>query len=155
MLEYASGDLLNANVEALVNTVNTVGVMGAGIALQFKIAYPEMFRFYEQACRRKEVNVGSMLVFPTGKELPKYIINFPTKKHWKNPSEIEWIESGLANLVPTIQLLEIKSLAIPALGCSNGLLEWDDVRPLMKKAFEKIPNVRILMYPPQNFYRTK
>lgn len=150
MIEYVNGNLLEADAQALVNTVNCVGVMGAGIALQFKHEYPENCKFYERACRGNQVTIGSMLIWPTGNASnPQFIINFPTKQHWKNPSELEWIESGLDSLESAIGLYSIKSIAVPALGCSNGKLDWNDVRPLIERAFKKMPDVRALVYPPQ------
>jgi O-acetyl-ADP-ribose deacetylase (regulator of RNase III) len=121
MIIEAKGNLLDAQVEALVNTVNTVGVMGKGIALQFKKAFPENFQTYERACEAGEVAPGKMFVFETGSlNGPKYIFNFPTKRHWRAPSRIEDIASGLQALVKDIVRLQIKSIALPPLGCGNG-----------------------------------
>ncbi|MEH2160663.1 MAG: macro domain-containing protein [Nostoc sp.] len=125
MFEYKQGNLLEEKTEALVNTVNCVGVMGKGIALQFKQAYPENFRQYKQACRAGKVKPGQMFTVATGGLLnPKYIINFPTKRHWRNNSKIEDIQSGLVALVQQVQQLAITSIAMPALGCGNGGLNW-------------------------------
>jgi O-acetyl-ADP-ribose deacetylase (regulator of RNase III) len=111
------GNLLEAGTEALVNTVNTVGVMGKGIALMFKEKYPENFDSYEAACTAGVVEVGRMFVTP-GMELggPRWIVNFPTKKHWRSPSKLEWIEAGLKDLKGVIKELKIRSIAIPPLG---------------------------------------
>ncbi|WP_391558936.1 macro domain-containing protein [Robertmurraya sp.] len=149
MIEYTKGNLLEADAEALVNTVNTVGVMGKGIALQFKQAFPEVFKAYEKACRAEEVKTGEMFIVPTGSMFnPKYIINFPTKQHWKGNSKMEFIDNGLNALVKDIKRLSIQSIAIPPLGCGNGGLNWDDVRPKIEQAFAALPDVRVLLYAP-------
>lgn len=150
MIEAGTGDLLRADVEALVNAVNTVGVMGKGLALQFKQTFPGNFRAYKQACDRQEVRPGSMFVFalkePSG--TPRYIINFPTKRHWRSPSRIEDIESGLLDLVRVIQELRITSIAVPALGCGNGGLPWSEVEPLITAALGKLEGVRVQLFAP-------
>src|SRR5271166_6058753 len=130
MMRFLQGNLLDAPTEALVNTVNTVGVMGKGIALMFKEAFSENFKAYETACKRGEVRLGHMFV-TEGKQLigPKWIINFPTKKDWKHPSRIEWIEEGLLDLKRVILEKKIRSIALPPLGSGNGKLDWMDVRP--------------------------
>ncbi len=150
MIEAGQGNLLQADAEALVNTVNTVGHMGKGIALQFKQAYPENFKAYAQAVRTGEVQPGRMFVVPTGLLTnPRYVINFPTKRHWRSPSRIEDIEAGLRALVEEIARLGIRSIAIPPLGCGNGGLEWSDVRPRIVRALEKVPDVRVLLFEPR------
>src|SRR5580693_1951099 len=114
MIEYTEGNILDAKVEALVNTVNTVGVMGKGIALMFKEAFPDNFRSYEDACNRKELRVGRMFVTERRAfEGPRWIINFPTKKHWRQPSKMEWIVEGLHDLRRVIQQHKIQSIALP------------------------------------------
>lgn len=149
MIEYTKGNLLEADVEALVNTVNCVGVMGKGIALQFKQAFSDNFTIYQKACRAQEVKPGEMFIVPTGKLVnPKYIINFPTKRHWKGKSRMVDIETGLKALVVKVQELNIKSIAIPPLGCGNGGLNWDDVRNKIEEAFNALPDVRVLLYTP-------
>ncbi|HSY51034.1 MAG TPA: macro domain-containing protein [Thermoanaerobaculia bacterium] len=150
MIELASGNLMQAPVEALVNTVNTAGVMGRGIALQFRQAYPAMFRAYELACRTGDVNLGKMHVFDLGGLVggPRWIINFPTKEHWRAASRIKDIDAGLLDLVATIRRLGIHSIAIPPLGCGNGGLDWSDVRPRIEAALTELPDVRVLLYPP-------
>ena len=154
MIEYAQGNLLESEVEAQVNTVNTVGIMGAGIALQFKQKYPDCFYHYQIVCKQGHLNIGSMFVYPTpAGSIPKYIINFPTKKHWKNPSEIEWIEEGLDCLKYTIQLYNIKSIAIPALGCQNGGLSWTEIKPLIEKHMKELSDVKVIIYEPQKFIK--
>lgn len=150
MIEYTSGNILFADAEALVNTVNCVGIMGRGIALQFKNAYPENFKAYEKACFDKKVQPGRMFVFAT-EELanPKYIINFPTKRHWKGKSRMEDIEAGLVDLVKVIERLAIRSIAIPPLGSGLGGLQWDDVRPRIESAMRVLPDVRVTVYEPK------
>lgn len=149
MLEITRGDLLKADVDALVNTVNTVGVMGKGVALQFKNAFPENYEAYRRAAKENTIELGRMFVFDIGKfTRPRFIINFPTKKHWKGRSRLEDIEAGLVDLVRVIRELDIKSIAVPPLGCGNGGLDWDDVRPRIEAALAPLKNVRILLYAP-------
>lgn len=149
MIELTRGNLLEADTEAIVNTVNTVGVMGKGIALQFKKAFPENFRIYEKACAKKEVVPGKMLVVDN-RELtgPRYIINFPTKRHWRGKSKMEDIESGLRALVQEVKTRDINSIALPPLGCGNGGLRWSEVLPRITAAFAELPNVRVLVFEP-------
>jgi O-acetyl-ADP-ribose deacetylase (regulator of RNase III) len=149
VIEKGRGDLLAADVEALVNAVNTVGVMGKGLALQFKQAYPASYRAYRSACDRGELSMGHMHLFDTGSaKNPRYVINFPTKKHWRSQSRLSDIEEGLAALVALIRELDIESVAIPALGCGNGGLAWGDVFPLIQRACAEIPQVRTLVFAP-------
>ena len=148
MIEHITGNILDAEAEALVNTVNTMGVMGKGIALQFKQAFPENYEAYRKACGQKEVQPGRMFVFDTGKLHPRYIVNFPTKRHWKGKTKIEDVESGLVDLIATIKQRGIKSIAVPPLGCGNGGLRWEQVRPLIVAAFAEVPDVRVLLYAP-------
>jgi O-acetyl-ADP-ribose deacetylase (regulator of RNase III) len=150
MIEFLSGDILKDESEALVNTVNCVGVMGRGIALQFKDAYPENFKVYAAACKRGEVQPGRLLVFETGKlSPPRYIINFPTKRHWRGKSRIEDIESGLVALVEEIRARRIQSIAIPPLGSGLGGLDWNSVKPRIERALKALPDVRVSVYEPQ------
>ncbi|QDU72996.1 type II toxin-antitoxin system antitoxin DNA ADP-ribosyl glycohydrolase DarG [Mucisphaera calidilacus] len=154
MIHYTSGNLLEADTEALVNTVNTVGVMGKGIALMFKDRFPDIFNAYKTACDRNEVLTGKMFVTQTGQlHNPKWVIHFPTKKHWRPPSKIEWIDQGLADLRQVILDLNIKSIGIPPLGSGNGKLDWADVRPLIEQHLSDLQNVRILVYEPSQAYR--
>lgn len=149
MIELTRGNLLEADAEALVNTVNCVGVMGRGVALQFRQAYPENYETYRRACDRHELHPGQMLVWSTSRpHNPRYIINFPTKRHWKGKSRLEDIESGLAALVAEVRDRGIKSIAIPPLGCGNGGLDWCDVRPRMEAAFAMMPDTRVLLFEP-------
>ncbi len=154
MLSFTQGNLLTANAEALVNTVNTVGVMGKGIALMFKESFPDNFKIYVAACKRGELRVGHMLVTERQDMYgPKWIINFPTKEHWRSPSRIEWIEEGLRDLVRVIRENDIKSIAIPPLGSGNGGLRWQDVRPKVEAALSALPDVEILVYEPTEMYQ--
>lgn len=149
MINLTTGDILNADAEALVNTVNCVGIMGRGIALQFKNAYPENFKAYATACDAGDVQPGRMFVFSTGRLTnPRYIINFPTKRHWRGKSRIEDIESGLKALAHEITSRKIRSIAIPPLGSGLGGLNWADVRPLIEAALKDIPDVEITIFEP-------
>lgn len=133
----ASGDLLKADADALVNTVNTVGVMGKGIALQFKKAFPANFKAYAKACKEDEVALGKMFVVDNGRlTTPRWIINFPTKGHWRSKSRMADIDRGLDDLARVIVELGITSVALPPLGCGNGGLEWTDVEPLIRRKLE-------------------
>lgn len=144
MIEPGSGNLLAAQVDALVNTVNTEGVMGKGLALQFKKAFPEVARAYEKACRAGEVQIGTMHVVDRGLLHPRWIINFPTKKHWRPPSQLSYVEAGLLDLVRVVRSHGVRSIAVPPLGCGNGGLYWGTVRPLIEQAFAPLPDVRVL-----------
>jgi len=149
MIEYRTGDILEADAEALVNTVNCVGIMGRGIALQFKSAFPRNFKAYEAACRRGEVRPGRMFVFER-EELgnPKYIINFPTKRHWRRKSRIEDIEAGLLALAGEIRRRKIRSVAIPPLGSGLGGLNWSDVRSRIETHLRDLDDVQIAVFEP-------
>ena len=150
MIEYTTGDVLAEDAEALVNTVNCVGVMGRGIALQFKKAWPENFKAYAAACRRGEVEPGRMFVFETGQLTPpRCIMNFPTKRHWRGKSRIEDIEAGLEALVAEIEQRGIRSIAVPPLGAGLGGLEWAEVRRRIERALGDLPNVRVVVFEPR------
>jgi O-acetyl-ADP-ribose deacetylase (regulator of RNase III) len=148
MIELTEGDILRADADAIVNTVNCVGFMGRGIAAQFKRAYPANFRAYEAACKRGEVQPGRMLVFPISEMPARWIINFPTKRHWRANSRIEDIKSGLVALIEEVRQRNIRSIAVPPLGCGLGGLDWADVKPLIVQAFAEVPDVRVLLYEP-------
>jgi O-acetyl-ADP-ribose deacetylase (regulator of RNase III) len=150
VIRLMQGDLLQqGDVDAVVNTVNCVGVMGKGIALQFKSKWPANFTAYVAACSAGEVRPGRMLVHAVGeRSKPHYIINFPTKKHWREASELEFIREGLIDLIAEVRRLKIGSIAIPPLGCGNGGLEWRDVRPLIEGAFAALPDVDVRLFEP-------
>ncbi|OWL95127.1 hypothetical protein CBQ26_13835 [Deinococcus indicus] len=148
MINSGKGNLLQADVEALVNTVNTVGVMGKGIALQFKRAFPKNYKDYVAAAKAGEVRIGRMFVSEQPLHRPHYVINFPTKQHWRAPSEIRFIEEGLEDLVRVIRAHNIRSIAIPPLGCGNGGLDWAEVKPLVEQAFANLPDVEVLLFAP-------
>jgi len=149
MIEYRKGNILEADVEALVNSVNCVGVMGRGIALQFKKAWPDNFKEYAKACSRKEVRPGKMLVYETGRLTnPRYIINFPTKRHWRSKSRIEDIEAGLQALKKEIQKRNIRSIALPPLGSGLGGLDWKNVRALIENTLSNLKEVKVVVYEP-------
>ena len=153
-MRFTQGNLLEADVEAIVNTVNTVGVMGKGIALMFKDKFPDNYRAYADACARGEVQVGRMFV-TASPELsgPRWIINFPTKKHWRQPSKLEWIDEGLKDLRAMIREKGIRSIAIPPLGSGNGGLEWLDVRPRIEAALGDVADVEVVVYEPTSKYQ--
>jgi O-acetyl-ADP-ribose deacetylase (regulator of RNase III) len=149
MIELSRGDILSADVEALVNTVNCVGVMGRGVALQFRKAFPDNYRAYRVACAREEVEPGRMFVHVLSRlENPRYIINFPTKRHWKGKSRLEDIDAGLDALIAEVERRGIQSIAVPPLGCGLGGLDWDAVRPRIEAAFARLPQVRVLLFEP-------
>lgn len=150
MIEYKSGDILREDAEALINTVNCVGIMGRGIALQFKNAFPENFQAYAAACKNDAVHPGRMFVYETGQLTnPRFIINFPTKRHWRGKSRMEDIETGLKALIETIRQYNIQSIAIPPLGSGLGGLAWAEVKPRIEAAMETLPNVRVIIYEPK------
>ena len=150
MIKLTQGDLLKQDdVDAIVNTVNCVGVMGKGIALQFKNKWPANFTAYAAACKAGQVRPGRMLVFDSGGLVkPNFVINFPTKDHWRGSSKIEFIRDGLVDLVAQVNRLSISSIAVPPLGCGNGGLNWVNVRPLIEAAFEALPDVEVRLFEP-------
>lgn len=151
MIQLTKGNLLQADVEALVNTVNTIGVMGKGIALQFKEKFDENYKLYKKAAEEKRIKTGEVFIVPTNRmDKIKWIINFPTKKHWRNPSKLEYIELGLNDLIKKIKELNIKSIAMPPLGCGNGGLDWNVVKQIIEERFEMLPDVRVVLYEPSN-----
>ena len=154
MIKFLQGNLLEAPTEALVNTVNTVGVMGKGIALMFKEAFPENFRAYEGAAKRNEVQVGRMFVTENrALRGPKWLINFPTKKHWRQPSKLEWIVDGLQDLRRIVAEKNIHSIALPPLGCGNGGLDWTEVRPEMERALSQLQDLEVWVFEPASKYK--
>ncbi len=143
------GDLLRDSVDAIVNTVNCVGVMGKGIALQFKQKWPENFKDYQQACKKGQVQTGQMFIHGSGGLIqPHFIINFPTKRDWREKTKISYIDQGLVDLIENVKKLNIQSIAIPPLGCGLGGLSWKDVKPRIEKAFQALPDVVVHIYEP-------
>jgi O-acetyl-ADP-ribose deacetylase (regulator of RNase III) len=149
MIKFTTGDLLLAPAEALVNAVNTAGVMGKGIALQFKKRFPQNYNLYKQAAEAGQLETGKNFVVQNPTTDPvKWIINFPTKKHWRSPSQLEYVVAGLVDLRNVIKDLKIKSIALPALGCGNGGLDWNIVKPILENKLESLVEVEILIYEP-------
>lgn len=142
MITYVKGDIFSSPSKIIVNTVNTVGVMGKGIALEFKNRYPEMYQRYKALCDEKRLDVGKLVLW---KNSSKWVLLFPTKKHWRNPSKMEYIEQGLIRFVENWDKLGANSIAFPRLGCGNGGLAWEEVRPLMEKYLSSLP-LQILIY---------
>ena len=144
MILYVQGDLFQSPAQVLVNTVNTVGVMGKGVALQFKRHFPEMYAKYGELCEKGDFNVGSLWLYKTPN---KWVLNFPTKKHWRQPSRIEYVESGMKKFVETYSSMGIHSIAFPPLGCGNGQLDFrSQVQPLMEKYLQPLP-IEVFVYP--------
>ncbi len=144
MILYVKGNLLQSPAQVLVNTVNTVGVMGKGIALEFKQLFPEMYRQYRELCERGQFQIGTLWLY---RSKNKWVLNFPTKKHWRNPSRVEYVEAGLQKLVSSYADLGIHSIAFPALGCGNGQLDFErQVKPLMEKYLRQLP-IEVFIYP--------
>ena len=155
MIRFTQGNLLEARAEALVNTVNTVGVMGKGIALMFKERFVENFRRYAAACKAGEVRVGKMFVTETGElDGPRWVINFPTKQHWRAPSRLEWVEEGLRDLRRFLVEHQVRSVAIPPLGAGNGGLDWARVRPKIEDQLGDLEYTEILVYEPTAKYQS-
>lgn len=153
MIRYTQGNLLEANAEAVVNTVNEVGVMGKGIALQIREAFPASARAYIEASKRGEVRVGRMFVTPVSDLLgPRWIIHFPTKRHWRHPSKMEWVREGLRDLVRVVEEKKLRSIALPPLGCGSGGLEWTQVRGEIEFALGELEDVDVIVYEPTKAY---
>jgi len=149
LTRFTHGDILTGPAQALVNPGNCIGVMGRGLALQFKRAFPANFTAYATACQRDEVQPGRMFVYETGAATsPRYIVNFPTKRHWRDESRIEDIRDGLTALVGELRARCIRSVAIPALGSGLGGLDWMDVRPLIEQALTGLPDADVIVFEP-------
>ncbi len=142
MITYVKGDIFSSPSKIIVNTVNTVGVMGKGVALEFKNRYPDMFESYKALCDENKLDVGKLVLW---KNSSKWVLLFPTKKHWRNPSKMEFIEQGLIKFTANWDRLGANSISFPRLGCGNGGLNWDDVRPLMEKYLNPLP-LQVLVY---------
>lgn len=154
MICFTTGNLLDADAEALVNTVNTVGVMGKGIAMMFRDKFPGNTRLYEEACLEGRMEVGRILVTEASDMYgPRWIVNFPTKKHWRNPSKIEWVRSGLQDMARFIRDSGVKSVALPPLGAGNGGLDWATVRAVIEEELSSLEGVDILVYEPTPEYQ--
>ena len=154
MIIYTQGNLLEAKAEVLVNTVNTVGVMGKGIALMFKERFHDNYKRYLSACNAKQVQIGKMFVTEVAElDGPRWIVNFPTKRHWRPPSKMEWIVEGLADLRCFLVENQVKSVAIPPLGAGNGGLEWAKVREQIELALADLDGVNILVFEPTSQYQ--
>lgn len=136
MIEYIEGDIFESPAQVIVNTVNTVGVMGKGLALSFKQRYPQMFEKYKIACEKHQLTIGKLMLFY---EADHWLLMFPTKENWRNPSKLEYIEKGLMKFVQTYAEKNITSIAFPRLGCGNGELNWEDVKPIMEKYLKNLP----------------
>ena len=136
MIIYVRTNIFESNAQVIVNTVNTVGVMGKGLAKEFKRLYPDMFESYQNLCETGELGIGNLHLYKTSN---KWILNFPTKKSWRSASKLEYIEEGLKKFVSEYETLGITSIAFPLLGCGNGGLEWEEVKPLMEKYLKRLP----------------
>jgi O-acetyl-ADP-ribose deacetylase (regulator of RNase III) len=151
-IEYIkNGDLFKNYAEALVCPINCVGVMGKGLALQFKQKDPYFFLKYQKACEAGFISPGSIFIYPTGMPIqPRYYLGFATKDHWRSPSKLEWIGEGLPLLCQTIttKLFRVNTVAVPALGCGEGGLAWADVKPLMEQVFNQYPDILFKIYEP-------
>jgi len=149
MIKYKTGNILTEDVEALINTVNCVGVMGRGIALQFKKAFPENFKAYTEVCKQGKLQPGRMFVFELDQLTnPRYIINFPTKRHWRGKSRMKDIDAGLTALANELQSRDIRSIAVPPLGSGLGGLDWDEVRPRIEAALRDFSELEVVIFEP-------
>jgi O-acetyl-ADP-ribose deacetylase (regulator of RNase III) len=149
IIEVTTGDLFTSSADALINPVNTEGAMGAGLALKFRAAYPEMFGEYLEVCKRRMLEVGTLHWWHTGGTEPRFVVNFPTKKLWREPSRLEWIDRGLQTLRAQVEARNVESLAIPALGCGLGGLPWDKVRDKIFLRLRPLIGVDVFLYPPR------
>jgi O-acetyl-ADP-ribose deacetylase (regulator of RNase III) len=149
IVEVTTGDLFTSAAEALINPVNTEGAMGAGLALTFRSRYPAMYQEYLEVCKRHMLEVGTLHWWPTGATEPRFVVNFPTKKLWKEPSRLEWIDAGLQTLRTQVEARNVESVAIPALGCGLGGLKWDAVRRKIRERLRPLAGVDIFIYPPR------
>jgi len=155
MLNYIRGNIFESDAHALINTVNTVGIMGKGLALQFKNLFPENFKKYQQACKNGKIDIGKMFITKENTIYgEKIIINFPTKKDWREPSKYEYIEKGLVSLVDVIKKFKIKSIAIPLLGCGNGGLKWERVKRMIEKKMSNL-DIDVYIYEPNTLIKER
>lgn len=149
-IEFKEGSLFDSPFDAIVNPVNCVGVMGAGLALQFKWRFPKNFDEYHAACMARKLHPGNVFVHCTGMECPRYVFNFPTKMHWRDHSKLRYINSGLADLARWTDKLHVSSIAIPPLGCGLGGLKWNEVKPLIVEAFSPFQQLEVSIFVPRN-----
>lgn len=147
MIHYVDGNIFHSNAEALVNPVNCVGVMGKGLALTFRITYPEMYKAYADRCACRRMRIGEIHAYklPPGSK-PIYILNFPTKLHWRDGSQLVWIVKGLNDLCKRVEVLGVKSVALPRLGCGLGGLPWPRVKEIMEWKLSRVPGVEFYIY---------
>ena len=154
MLNFTTGNLLEARAQALVNTVNTVGVMGKGIALMFKERFGDNYRQYAVACKANKVHTGHMFITePAELDGPRWIVNFPTKQHWRSPSKLEWVVEGLQDLRHFLIENKVTSVAIPPLGAGNGGLNWESVKPEIQRALGDLTDIDITVFEPTKQYQ--
>lgn len=136
MIHYVSGNIFDSPAQTLVNPVNTVGVMGKGLALEFRRRYPNMFDEYKNQCRDEWLHVGDLMLW---RAKDHFVLNFPTKKHWKDPSSLIYVEAGLLSFVNKYESYGVSSIAFPKLGCGNGGLDWKAVKPVMERYLQELP----------------
>lgn len=148
MITFKTGDMFSIECDAIVNTVNCFGAMGKGVAKEFKNRWYDNFLEYKKLCDKKAIKIGKMFVFENTKSGLKYLINFPTKNHWRYKSKLSYIDSGLDDLIDQIVKLEIKSIVIPPLGCGNGGLDWNVVKELIEEKLSILNDVEIIVYNP-------
>ncbi len=154
-IEFSAGDIFDAQTDAIINPVNCVGVMGKGLALEFKKRFPISSKGYIEACARNIVKIGELFVFtptrdPWWRENGKYVIHFPTKKHWRDPSKLEYVESGVQDFGRVFRSLKIKSVAIPALGCGCGGLDWEIVKPVIMEGLRYVDEkIKVVLFEPE------
>jgi O-acetyl-ADP-ribose deacetylase (regulator of RNase III) len=146
--EVTDRGLFDVTAEALVNPVNTQGAMGAGLALTFRKQYPKMFEEYRQVCERRMLDIGVLHWWQTGEPAPRFVVNFPTKRQWREPSRLSWIDTGLVTLRQQVEDRQIMSVAIPALGCGLGGLSWDGVRAKILEHFRFL-YIDVFVFPPR------
>lgn len=153
-IRYTEGNLLDSGAEALVNTVNTVGVMGKGIALMFKERFADNYARYRAACKVGELHVGRLFVTePNELQGPRWVVNFATKQDWRSPSRMEWVRQGLVELRQFLEENHVRSVAIPPLGAGNGGLAWDEVRAEIERAMRGLSGTEIVVYEPSSRYQ--
>jgi len=156
MILFEKNNIMNVKAEALVNSVNLTGVMGKGVALAFREAFPENYKLYRKACETGDIDIGKIFVTETGQLFPKYIINFPTKKHWRFPSKYEWVEAGLKSLKEWLRKNQISSIGLPPLGSGNGKLDWKHVKVMITNALKEFENhLEIIVLEPSEQFATK